>query len=135
MKLNALARELFWFGLEHQITLMVEGDPREENTLADKLSKILIPDDFAVSRTHFWRLELLFGAHAIDLFASGANNLCERIYSLHLSGGANAFAYDRGGEIAWISCPYKMVSRVWIKLQHDEAIATMVIPLWESPTW
>ncbi len=67
LKLNALARELFWFGLEHQITLLVEWVPREENTLAYVLSKMLIPDDFVVRRTHFRRLELRFGAHTIDL--------------------------------------------------------------------
>jgi hypothetical protein len=37
LKLNALARELFWFGLEHRITLAVEWVSREENTLADEL--------------------------------------------------------------------------------------------------
>jgi len=76
---------------------MVEWVPREENTLADELSKMLIPDDFGVSRMRFRRLEPRFGPHTIDMLASGANNLCERFYSLHWcrrSGGVNAFAYD-----------------------------------------
>jgi len=38
LKLNALAREPFWFGLEHRITLSVEWVPREENTFADEVS-------------------------------------------------------------------------------------------------
>ncbi len=83
MKLNALARELFWFGLEHQITLEVEWVPREENTLADELSKLLIPDDSMMSREFFRKLEERFGTHSGNLFASGANNQCERFYSLH----------------------------------------------------
>ena len=115
LKLNALARELFWFGLEHRISLVVEWVPREENTLADELSKLLIPDDFMIGRTHFRRLELRFGPHTIDLFASGDNNLCDRLYSLHWcmrSGGVNVFAYDWSEEIAWIHCPYMMVGRV-----------------------
>ena len=45
LKLNALARELFWLGLEHRITLTVKWVPREQNTLADELSKLLIPED------------------------------------------------------------------------------------------
>ena len=32
-------------------------------------------------------------------------------------------------------CPYKRVGRDWKKLQHDGAIARMVIPLWELATW
>ena len=94
-KLNALSRELFWFGLEHCITLSVEWFPREENTLADELSKLLIPDDFSLSRKYFGQLEDRFGSHSIDLFSSNENNLYDRFYSLHLcggSGGVQAFA-------------------------------------------
>ncbi len=66
LKLSALARELFWFGLEAKITLTVEWVPREENTLVDELSKMLIPDDFTISRTHFQMLDRRLGAHSID---------------------------------------------------------------------
>ncbi len=83
LKLNALARELFWYGLEHQITLTVEWVPREENTLADELSKLLIPDDSRLSHELFLKFEERFGPHTVDLFASGANNQCEKFYSLH----------------------------------------------------
>ncbi len=43
LKQNALARELFGFGLEHRVTLNAECPPREENALADELTKPLIP--------------------------------------------------------------------------------------------
>jgi hypothetical protein len=138
LKLNALAREMFWLGLEHRITLTVEWVPREQNTLADELSKLLIPEDFSLGKKTFSQLEGRWGVHSIDLFASNANNLCGRFYSLHWcrgTGGVNAFAYNWGGETAWIHCPYRMVGRVWRKLQHDEGVATMLIPLWESATW
>ncbi len=69
LKLNALARELFWFGLEHRITLSMEWVPREENTLADELSKLLNPDDFSLNRKYFRQLEDRFGPHSIDLFS------------------------------------------------------------------
>ena len=97
LKLNALARDLFWFGLEHGISLSVEWVPREENTLADELSKLIIPDECMLGRPFFRRLEERFGKHSVDLFASNANNQCERFYSLHWcrgSAGVNGFAYD-----------------------------------------
>jgi len=80
LKLNALARELFWFGMEHQITLRVEWGPRDENTLADELSKLLILDDSMLSRAFFRKLEERFGTHRCDggPFASGINTQCER---------------------------------------------------------
>jgi len=102
LKLNVLARELFWFGLEHRITLSAEWVPRGENTLADELSKLLIPDDSMLSHTFFRKLEERFGTHPVDLFASGINTLCEKFYSLQWcrgTSGVNAFAFDRGGEL------------------------------------
>ncbi len=35
LRLNDLARELFWFCLERRIVILVECVPREQNTLAD----------------------------------------------------------------------------------------------------
>ena len=78
LKLNALARELFWFGLEHRITLNVEWVPREENTLADELATLLIPDDSMLSHEFFRKLKERFGTKTVDLFASGINTWCER---------------------------------------------------------
>ncbi len=45
LSLQKLARELLWFFLERQIVLMAEWVPREENSLTDELSKLIIPDD------------------------------------------------------------------------------------------
>ena len=90
-------RELFWFELEHRITLSVEWVPREENTLADELSKLLIPDDYNLSRKYFRQLEDRLGPYSIDMCSSNENNLCDRLYSSHWcrgSSGVHAFAYD-----------------------------------------
>ena len=51
----------------------MEWLPREENTLADEVLKLLIPDDFMSSREVFQQLERRFGAHTVDTFASGSN--------------------------------------------------------------
>jgi hypothetical protein len=83
LKLNALAREHLWFGLKHRITLSVEWVSREGSTLANEMSKLLIPDDSMLSRSFFRKREERFGPHAVDLFASGANNQCGNFYSLH----------------------------------------------------
>ena len=45
------------------------------------------------------------------------------------------FAFNMGGESAWIKCPFKLIGRVWRKLQSDATIATLLVPLWESATW
>ncbi len=52
-RLNGLARELFWFCLERRMTIMIEWVPREENSMADELSKLIIHDDFDASACAF----------------------------------------------------------------------------------
>jgi len=96
LRLNELARELFWFRLGRRITIMIEWVPREENSLADELSKLIIPDDWMIQRALFRQLEQRWERHFTDLFAFNANNQCVFVYSLHLcrgSAGVNAFAF------------------------------------------
>ena len=81
--LNVLARELFWFCLLHKITISVEWVPRESNAFVDEISKMLIPDDWSISRSFFNWLDFKWGTHTIDLFSSNENNLCSKFYSLH----------------------------------------------------
>ncbi len=57
LKLNELAREFFWLGEDHNVTLSVEWVPREESSLADELSKLVIPDVWMLSMSFFRRLE------------------------------------------------------------------------------
>ncbi len=95
LRLNDLARELFLFLLERRVVMSLEWVPREQNTLADDLSKLIIPDDWMLRRTLFQQLKQHWGRHVVDLFASNANSQCERLYSLrwcHGTAGVNAFA-------------------------------------------
>ena len=124
--------------LEHGITLNAEWVPREENALADKLSKLIILDEAMLSRAFFLRLELQFGTHPVDFFSSGTNNQCGRFYSLHWcreTARFNAFAFDRSGESAWVHCPFRLIRRALRNLKHDGGATTMLVPQWESATW
>ncbi len=69
--------------MERDIILNVEWVPRELNSLTDELYKFLIPSDYMLSRRIFRRLEERWGRHSVDLYASDANFLCERFYSLY----------------------------------------------------
>ncbi len=104
LPINDLARELFWFCLRHRITISVEWVPREENAFADEISKMLIPEDWMLSRSWFQFLDYRWGPHTVDLFASNANNQCARFFSLHWcrgSSGINAFGQPWDGENCW----------------------------------
>ena len=53
LRLNDLAREIFWFYLERRLTIMIEWVPREESSLSDELSKLIILDDWMLKRSLF----------------------------------------------------------------------------------
>ena len=57
LKLNKLARELFWFGEEHKVNVVGGVMPREQNSIVDELSKLVIPDDWMLVRSFFRWLE------------------------------------------------------------------------------
>ena len=138
LRLNELARELFCFCLERRIAIMIECVPREENSLADEVSKLIIPDDWRLQQALFPQLEQPWGWHLADLFASNANNQCAFFYSMQWcrgSAGVNAFAFHWGFGPILIQCPYRLLGRVWRKLRNDGAIATVLVPLWQLSTW
>ncbi len=62
LPINKLARELLLFCLCHRITISVEWVPREENTFADEISKMLIPEDWMLSRSWFQFFGLQMGS-------------------------------------------------------------------------
>ncbi len=37
--------------------------------------------------------------------------------------------------MAWVSCPYMMIGRVWRKLRQECVVATVIVSLWEFSTW
>ena len=101
LAINELARGLFWFCLRHRITTSVEWVPRKENAFTDDISKMLIPEDYMLSRGFFGLLNRTWGPHTVDLFASNSNNMCAKLFSLHWcrgSSGINAFGHEWSGE-------------------------------------
>ena len=97
LSLNQLARDLFWFCSSNKIVVSVEWAPREENSFADDLSKLSIPDDVKLNPVWFRWLVGLWGPQTCDVFASINDNPCEKFCSLHWckgTSGVNAFRCD-----------------------------------------
>ena len=55
--------------------------PREENQLADFISRIMDCDDGGINKEVFQWLDNLWGPHSIDSFANNHNRQTERYYS------------------------------------------------------
>ena len=132
LALNTLARELFWFCLSHKIVLSIEWVPRENNTLADDISKLLVPNDYSISSHYFAKLDVKWGPHTCDTFSSNENNQCQKFYSLHWcrgTSGVNGFVFDWSMDNSWIHAPFRLIGRIWRKLSDQGAKATIIVPL------
>jgi hypothetical protein len=138
LALNTLARELFWFCLSNKIILSIEWVPRKNNTIADDISKWLIPDDYSISPPYFFMFDSKWGPHTCDVFSSNENNQCSKFYSLHWcrgTAGVNGFVFDWSLDNCWIHAPFRLIGKIWRKLSDQKAKATIIIPLWSSSTW
>ena len=134
---NELAKQLFWYCLEHSITLSARWIPREENQLADELSKAVDGDDWMVNPAVFATLAGRHGPYAIDLFASHTNHQVPAYYSWHNTpdtAGVDAFRF-RWGRQCWCNPPFRLVGRVWRHGQTCGAKMTLVVPFWPSAVW
>ena len=88
------ALDIFSTYLRNNISLFPEWVPRERNTSADSISKIIDYDDWKTSEVFFSRIDARWGPFTVDRFASSTNEKCHRFNLLFWNPGSeqvNAF--------------------------------------------
>ncbi len=136
-EINEVSKALFWFCVEHSITLVAEWVPRERNTLADALSKQLDTDDWQLNPREFRRLCAAYGPYDTDLFASHTNHLVARYYTRYYTpgtAGVDAFRFRWRGN-SWCNPPFSLIGRVWRHAEACRARLTLIAPYWVSKSW
>jgi hypothetical protein len=83
--LQEICLRIFWFCQQHNILLEPEWISREQNQLADYLSKVKELDDFGLQPSAFAQLVEQLGPLAVDRVASGHNALLLVFYSEYWS--------------------------------------------------
>ena len=71
--LQSVAVDIFKLACLHAISLEPEWIPRDENDLADYVSRIVDYDDWMINSEVFHMLDTLWGPHSVDQFASWHN--------------------------------------------------------------
>jgi len=121
------------------ITLKASWLPSVANVWADALSRMRDRADYRLCDAIGARLDDLWGAPTVDMFASALNTRCTRFFSrLRTPGceGVDAFTVDWGGaENRWIFPPFSDARRVLDKIVADGATATVVLPVWQAQDW
>ena len=107
-ELQDIALSVFLFTSQRQIHLNVSWLPRDQNSQADFLSKIVDFDDYSLHDEVFFHLENLWGPHSVDRFACCYNAKLPRFNSRFVQPGAeavDAFTQDWSPENNWLVPP------------------------------
>lgn len=137
--LQKIASDICEICERHGIQFSPEWIPRGENQRADELSRYGDNDDWSISDAIFSVLNLKWGPHTIDRFASTYNTKCCRFNSRFWVPGTesvNSLDQKWSGENNWVVPPPKLILKCIQKIQCEEANCTLIIPLWKSaPFW
>ena len=102
--LQAEALKVFHLSLVHNLVIEPEWIPREENLIADYISKVLDYDDWMLHPVIFEQLNALWGPHDVDRFANYHIRQLERFNSRFWnpqSEAVDAFTVNWHGENNW----------------------------------
>jgi hypothetical protein len=133
--LNLIAMGILQLCIEHDIQISVDWIPRDQNAVADTLSKLIDSDDWAIANNVFQLINNKYGPFTLDPFASSTTAKVEKFYSRFWcpgSQGVDAFAYSWANENCWIVPPPKIVHKVLQHMKICKARGVMIIPRWQS---
>ena len=123
---------------KHEIGLEASWVPRDENVVADSLSRITDNDDWQLAWRVFTSLNNRWGPHTVDRFASHLSALLPRFNSRWWCPGCeavNAFAQSWSGENNWCAPPPRLLGELIVFLRHASCHATVIVPEWPSAPW
>ena len=137
--LQAETLAIFSTAVANNIRIEPEWIPREENELADYLSRIMDYDDWSLDGAIFQQLDHRWGPHTIDRFASHYNTQLPRFNSRCWNPGTegvDAFTCDWSKDINWLCPPVFLIPRVIRHASKCHAKGTLVVLEWPSaPFW
>ena len=133
LHLQSEALTVFGLCLANNIRLEPEWIPREENHIADYISRIVDNNDWSLDPIMFKMLDDLWGPHTVHRFATHYNAKLEHFNSRYACPGSEAvdsFTVNWGGENNWWCSPPCLVARVLEHAEVCKAQGTLVIPAW-----
>jgi hypothetical protein len=135
-ELQSLALTIFEFCAKNDTQIHTVWMPREQNTQADYLSRILDIDDWAISTEFFHFINEIWGPHSVDIFASSNNAKTKLFNSLYWNPGylgVSSFNSDWSQDVNWFVPTVPLASRAINHFVKCKAKGTLIVPKWTSP--
>ena len=136
--LQELVIDIFRLCIQRNIQLVLEWIPREENVVADEISKSTDEDDYMLSPDIFAALDILWGPHTIDHCSSFKTRQIPRFCSCWRNPGAeviDALSVSWSSEYNWVFPPPFLVPKVLKHMPRYGADGTLIAPHWTSAPW
>jgi Reverse transcriptase (RNA-dependent DNA polymerase) len=133
--LLSLVKQIWKTALRFGLTLTMEYIPGEENTEADRLSRILPRDDYQLRPAAITLLQREMGPLTLDLFAEEGTTALPQFVSWRTQGGLyhDAFSRPFPSEGGLAHPPPKLIGRVLQKLTVERTPRlVLVTPNWKS---
>lgn len=133
--LHDIALSIFTLCKSSDIVIIPEWLPRNENIIADKISKFRDFDDWSIDSHSFSQIDCLWGPHTIDRFASphnaklsvfNARFWCRGVFAV------DAFCQDWTTDNNYFCPPVSLIVQVIRKMRISKVIGTLVVPRWPS---
>jgi len=137
-ELSDLSAEIWDFCLTKETYLQASYIPGEENVIADRLSRFKDRNDWKLNPEECQKVEVLWGPHDIDLFASKLNTQLPKFYSWMNepdSMGTDAFQQTWNRINGYANPPFALLGRILNKVLIDEASISVLAPIWPSAYW
>ena len=135
MELQSEAIDIFKLAIQNNIVIEPEWIPREQNEVADYLSRIIDYDDWGLSVPVFQLIESQWGPHTVDRFANSSNTKLPRFNSRFMDSGSeavDAFTVNWERENNYFCPPIYLVPRLLFHARCCKCVGTLVVPEWPS---
>lgn len=136
---HSACQAVWFYCIQHDITLTAEWVPREKNTVADFFSKMRDGSDWSLDTFFFNNLARRWGPFDWDLFASEHNSRARNFFSLHhspSSSGINGLAQDWGRiRNAWCHPPFYLIADVIRHALRCKSRMCLIVPAWPGAAW
>ena len=133
--MQEIAENIFNLCFKCKIDLQPRWTPREENKVADTLSKIYDYDDWSVKECVFQDISARWGPFTVDRFASAENAKLTRFNSKFYSPGTeqvDALSISWSKENNYLVPPVYLVPKVIQHLRISRATGVLFVPQWPS---
>ena len=135
-QLTSLARSLWLWALQRDISLTAQHIPSVSNLVADTESRTMRDrTDWKLSPAIFDRINHIFGPLEVDLFASRLTYQLPHYFSWRpdpLAEATDAFQQDWGPLKGFSNPPWCLIGRVLSQVMGQKAQVILVAPIWKG---